>query len=282
MAIAIRRWQPLLLAGLIVLLVTETLLPQGASQPALDVKGHYTKSQYMIPMRDGVELFAIVYEPKDKSESYPFLLLRTPYSVAPYGPDEYRSPIGPSMEFDRDGFIFVFQDVRGKFKSEGEFVVMRPPRTVREGPQDTDESTDTYDTIEWLLQNIPNHNGRVGQWGVSYPGFQTVMGMIDALPALKASSPQASPSDMFIGDDWHHNGAFRLMYAFSWLARNARVRSAPTEERERRFDYGTPDGYRFFLEVGPISNINERYFNYRVPTWNEFMEHGTYDDYWKR
>ena len=122
----------------------------------------------------------------------------------------------------------------------------------------------------------------MGQWGVSYPGYQTVMGMIDAHPALKASSPQAPPSDMFIGDDWHHNGAFRLMYAFSCLSRNARVRTGLTEEREAGFDYGTPDGYRFFLELGPIANVNESYFHYSVPTWNEFMEHGTYDEYWQR
>ncbi len=251
-----------------------------AVQEGIDVRAHYTKREVMIPMRDGVKLFTILYEPKDRSRTYPFLLLRTPYSIPPYGPDDYPARIGPSPEFDRDGFIFVFQDVRGKFRSEGEFVVMRP-YLPRKTAKVTDESTDNYDTIEWLLENVQNHNGRVGQYGVSYPGFQTVMGMIDAHPALKASSPQASPSDMFLGDDWHHNGAFRLMYAFSWLSSNARVREGVTTEREAPFDYGTPDGYRFFLDLGPIANVNERYFGYSVPTWNEFMVHGTYDDYWK-
>jgi putative CocE/NonD family hydrolase len=245
-----------------------------------DLKKHYTKREAMVPMRDGVKLYTILYEPKDRSERYPFLLLRTPYSIPPYEPDQFREPLGPSPEFDRDGFIYVFQDVRGKFRSEGEFVVMRP-FDPDDDPRQTDESTDNYDTIEWLLENVENHNGRVGQYGVSYPGFQTVMGMIEAHPALVASSPQASPSDMFVGDDWHHNGAFRLMYAFSWLAGNARVRKGITTEREAPFDYGTPDGYRFFLELGPIANVNERYFSYSVPTWNEFMDHGTYDDYWK-
>lgn len=242
-----------------------------------DVRDHYTKRETMVPMRDGVKLFTIIYEPKDRSVSYPILLLRTPYSIPPYGPDAYREQLGPSPAFDEDGFIFVFQDVRGKFRSEGEFVVMRAYGSEA-GP---DESTDNYDAIEWLLGNVENHNGKVGQYGVSYPGFQTVMGMIDAHPALVASSPQASPSDMFVGDDWHHNGAFRLMYAFSWLSRNAQVRDGLTTERVKPFDYGTPDGYRFFLELGPIANVNERYFNYSVPTWNEFMEHGTYDDYWQ-
>ena len=247
-----------------------------------DVKAHYAKAEHMIPMRDGVKLYTIVYRPRDTGARYPFLLVRTPYSIPPYGPDEYRRQLGPSVEFDREGFIFVFQDVRGKFRSDGEFTVMRPHQPVKKTPSDTDESSDTYDTIEWLLQNVPEGNGRVGQWGISYPGFQTVMGMIDAHPALKASSPQASPSDMFVGDDFHHNGAFRLMYTFSWLSGNARQRRGPTEAREGPFDYGTPDGYKFFLEVGPIANINERYFQYRVPTWNEYMEHGTYDDYWRR
>src|SRR5262245_28747568 len=173
------------------------------------LREHYEKKDHMVPMRDGVKLFTLVYTPKDTAQKYPIMLFRTPYSIAPYGSGDYPSRLGPAPEFDRDGYIFVFQDVRGKFKSEGEFLVMRPYKPGKKGPQDTDESSDTYDTIEWLLANLRGHNGRVGQWGISYPGWQTVMGMIDAHPALKASSPQASPSDMFIGDDFHHNGAFR-------------------------------------------------------------------------
>jgi putative CocE/NonD family hydrolase len=181
-----------------------------------------------------------------------------------------------------EGYIFVFQDCRGQFQSEGEFVVMWPYKSVKRTPQDTDDSSDTYDTIEWLLKNIPNHNGRVGQWGISYSGWHTVMGMIDAHPALKASSPQAPPADMWIGDDFHHNGAFRLMYTFDWLAGSARARTGLSAVGAARFRYGTPDGYKFFLELGPVSNVNKEYFHDSVPTWNEYLEHGNYDEYWKK
>jgi len=242
---------------------------------------HYNKKEHMIPMRDGVKLFTQVYSPADKSKTYPIMLFRTPYSIPPYG-NAFRNSLGPSWLFTEEGFIFIYQDCRGKFKSEGEFVVMKPHKPEKRGPRDTDESSDTYDTIEWLLKNLPNHNGRVGQWGVSYPGWHTVMGMIDAHPALKASSPQASPSDMWIGDDFHHNGAFRLMYTFGWLAYSARLRTSPSSSRTEPFRYGTPDGYKFFLEIGSVSNVNKKYFHDSVPTWNEYMEHGNYDDYWKR
>ena len=184
------------------------------------VLANYNKQEHMIPMRDGVKLFTQVYIPKNKQEEYPFLLFRTPYSVGNYGTKNYRGVLGPNALYADEEYIFVYQDVRGKFNSEGEFIVMKPHITNKQNSQDTDESSDTYDTIEWLLRNIPNHNGRVGQWGISYPGFQTVMGMIDAHPAMKASSPQASPADMWIGDDFHHNGAFRLMYTFQILRKH--------------------------------------------------------------
>ncbi len=246
------------------------------------LKDYYTKSEHMVPMRDGIKLYTQVYMPNDKGQKYPIMLFRTPYSIGDYGPEINRNSLGPNKLYAPEGFIFVYQDVRGKFKSEGEFVVMRPHKAFKKGPKDTDESSDTFDTIEWILKKIPNHNGRVGQWGISYPGFQTVMGMIDAHPALKASSPQASPADMWIGDDFHHNGAFRLMYTFGWLSGNAAVRSGPSAERGVRFDYGTEDGYKFFMELGPVSNVDKKYFHQRVPTWNEYMEHGDYDDYWKQ
>jgi len=242
---------------------------------------NYVKREYFIPMRDGIKLFTQVYSPLDASQKYPIMLRRTPYGIPPYGEKVYRNSLGPSWRFTEEGFIFVYQDCRGKYKSEGEFVVMQPIKTNKRGPQDTDDSSDTYDTIDWLLKNIPNHNGRVGQWGISYPGWHTVMGMIDAHPALKASSPQASPSDMWIGDDFHHNGAFRLMYTFGWLSGTARTRSGPSAQRAASFRYGTPDGYKFFLELGPVSNVDEKYFHNSVPTWNEYMEHGNYDEYWK-
>ncbi len=246
------------------------------------LEDNYDKSAHMVPMRDGAELFTIVYTPRFATGPVPIMVFRTPYSIAPYEPDQYRNPLGPSAEFDRAGYVFVFQDVRGKFRSEGDFEVIRPLAEKLKGPTTVDESTDNYDTIEWALANVEGHNGRVGQWGISYPGWQTVMGMVDAHPALAASSPQASPSDMFIGDDWHHNGAFRVMYAFSWLARNARRRDAPTDAREGRFDYGTESGYDFFLEAGSAANINDVYFHGDVPAWNDFIEHDTYDEYWQR
>lgn len=243
---------------------------------------NYTKHEYMIPMRDGVKLYTQVYIPKDTSRTYPLLFSRTPYSVRNYGPNNYRNRLGPSTLFTKEGFIFVYQDVRGKFKSEDEFIVMKPYLPIKQGPQDTDESSDVYDSIEWMLENIPHHNGRVGMWGGSYGGWQTVMGIMDAHPALKASSPQASPSDMWIGDDFHHNGAFRLMYTFDWLVNAAWPRTRPTTVIPPRFQYGTPDGYKFFMDLGPVSNINKRYLHNRVPTWNEYMEHGDYDEYWQK
>lgn len=244
---------------------------------------HYEKHEYMIPMRDDVKLFTQVYTPRDEKQKYPFLLKRTPYSTRYYSLNYFPSSLGPNSLYTKEGFIFVYQDVRGKFKSEGEFIVMKPYKPEKRSPRDTDESSDTFDTIEWLLKNIPNHNGRVGHWGISYPARQTVMGMIDAHPALKASSPQASPSDMWIGDDFHHNGAFRLMYTFGWLSSNAAVRTGPSTRRtSARFNYGTPDGYKFFLELGPVSNVDNKYFHKSVPTWNEYMEHGDYDDYWEK
>jgi len=266
-----------ILTGLALLTV-----PRLDAQGAADIRAAYTKTEHMVPMRDGAHLFTIVYAPRNQSQRYPFMLHRTPYGSPPYGPDQYRASLGPSADFVKEGFIFVYQDVRGKFRSEGEFVVMRPIAPEPRSPRTTDESTDTYDTIEWLLANVPNHNGRVGQWGISYPGTQTVWGMVNAHPALRASSPQAPAIDMFLGDDFHHNGAFRLMYTFSWLAGNARTRAGATETRGPAFSYGTPDGYRFFLEAGPVANINEKYFNYTVPTWNEYMAHPDYDEYWQR
>ncbi len=252
-----------------------------AQAPAFDVRGHYVKRDYMVPMRDGTRLFTIVYTPRDTTRTYPVILFRTPYSIPPYEPDAYRARLGPSSEFDREGYIVVFQDARGKFRSEGEFEVMRPFKPVKQTPKDVDESSDTWDTIDWTLKNIPRHNGRVGMWGVSYPGWQVVMGMMNAHPALKAASPQASPSDMFVGDDFHHNGAFRLMYAFSWLAGNARTRAGQTTTSGAAFDYGTPDGYRFFMEAGAPARIDSLYFRGEVPAWNEFMRHPNYDEYWK-
>jgi putative CocE/NonD family hydrolase len=246
------------------------------------IQAHYTKYEYMIPMRDGKKLFTSVYVPKDTSEKYPIMLSRTPYSVAPYGADDFKTILGPSEKFARDGFIFVYQDVRGCYLSEGEFVNVRPQIDVKRGPQDVDESSDTYDTIDWLIRNVPNHNGKVGMWGISYPGFYTAAGIIDAHPALKAASPQAPIADWFIGDDFHHNGALYLPAAYRFLSAFGHPRPVPTLPQTRAPDPTAQlDAYSFFLALGPLANANDKYFKNDVPFWTEMMQHGVYDDYWQ-
>jgi putative CocE/NonD family hydrolase len=266
-----------LIASVILLTRPGLLFAQGLEY----VKENYTKYEHQIPMRDGVRLFTSVYVPKDQSQKYPIMLSRTPYSVQPYDPDSYKSDLGPSPLFGKDGYIVVYQDVRGRWMSEGEFVNMRPHRPEKSSPQDIDESSDTYDTIDWLVKNVPGNNGRVGLWGISYPGFYTAAGMIDAHPALKAASPQAPVTDWFTGDDWHHNGAFLLPHAFNFMASFGHPRPKPTKQSRGGFDPGTPDGYEFFLRMGPLSNANTRYLKNDVPFWNEMMQHGTYDEFWK-
>ena len=252
-----------------------------AGQADREVRANYVKQEHGIPMRDGVKLFTSVYLPRDTSRTYPILLNRTPYSVAPYGADSYKASLGPSDLFAKDGFIFVYQDVRGRMMSEGEFEDVRPYKTVKAGPKDIDETTDTYDTIEWLLKNVPNHNGKVGMYGISYPGFYAAMGMIDAHPALKAVSPQAPIADWFVGDDFHHNGALYLPHAFGFFAGFGWPRPRPTTQPGARFDYGTLDGYQFYLSAGPLSRLNERYFKGQVKFWNDLMAHETYDAFWQ-
>lgn len=245
------------------------------------VEKHYSKSEHMIRMRDGVRLFTEVYVPRDDSRQYPILLKRTPYGLGTYGASRYKATLGPSEAFGREGYIFAYQDIRGKFRSEGSFEHHRPYTPDKAGPGDIDEASDAWDTIEWLLNNLCGHNGRVGMWGISYPGWLAVMAAIEPHAALKAVSPQGSPGDQWIGDDYYHNGAFRLMYAFDWTWQCAQVREQPTEREVGPFDYGTDDGYRFFLDLGPISNVNERYFHGRIPMWNELIEHWSYDGYWQ-
>lgn len=247
------------------------------AQDAYNVRQNYTKQEVMIPMRDGVKLFTIIYAPKSQTEKHPILITRTAYGIAPYGAENFRSTIGPgpSSAFAKEDYVIVYQDSRGKFKSEGEFIHHRP---IVKGQ--ISEVTDTYDTIDWLVKNVANNNGRVGQWGISWGGWEVSQGMIDAHPALKASSPQSPPQDQFLGDDHHSGGAFQLMYAFQWMSTNARARNAPSDAPVGRFDYGTPDGYDFFLRMGAAANARQ-FFADDVPTWNDYMIHGTYDDYWQ-
>jgi uncharacterized protein len=251
-----------------------------AQQPG-SIASRYTKHEYKITMRDGKKLFTAVYLPKDMSRQYPIMLNRTPYSVGPYGEDNYPASLGPSDELAGDGFIFAYQDVRGRMMSEGEFVNMTPHRDRKNGPGDVDESSDTYDTIEWLVHNIPNNNGKVGMWGISYPGFYAASGTIDAHPALKAVSPQAPIADWFIGDDFHHNGAFYLAHAFGFLSSFGRTRHKLTTQFEPGFQFPTPDGYDFYLRTGPLSNFDRLYLKNEVPFWKELMQHGNYDEFWQ-
>ena len=254
---------------------------QTIDQDSLFIVQNYEKSEHQIPLRDGVKLFTSVYAPKDKSQKYPIMMNRTPYTVAPYGVDKYKTRLGPSMLFARDKFIFVYQDVRGKFLSEGEYANMRPQIDKKKSKKDIDESSDTYDTIAWLIKNIPNNNGKVGMWGISYPGFYTAVGAINAHPALVAASPQAPIADWF-WDDFFHHGAFFLPHAFNFFAGFGHPRPKPTTEWGPRFDHGTPDGYRFFLEeIGPLKNADVKFFKGNIAFWNEMAAHPNYDGFWQ-
>jgi putative CocE/NonD family hydrolase len=232
-------------------------------------------------MRDGVRLFTAVYVPKDSSRAYPFLIDRTPYSVGPYGVDQYRSQLGPSPEFDKAGYIFVFQDVRGRFMSEGQFLEMRPHVDNKKSNKDVDDASDLYDTIEWLLKNVANNNGNAGIWGISYPGFFTSASIIDSHPALKAASPQAPMTNLFMGDDAYHGGAFMLAANFGFYAF-----FKPQENPQLPpkvfvpFEYDTNDGYDFFLNAGPIGNLS-KLLQGKSALFDDQMRHDTFDDYWK-
>jgi len=247
------------------------------------IRSHYVKREVAIPMRDGVRLWTAIYEPLDRSRTWPMLMNRTPYSVRPYGADGYEDRLGPTDAYAEEGFIFVYQDVRGKHLSEGEFVNMRPqvPAAVRR-PGDVDESTDTWDTIDWLVHNVDNHNGKVGLWGISYPGFYAAAGAIDSHPALKAVSPQAPIADWFLGDDMHHHGAFILPLTFNFFAVFGQPRPEPTTGEDTEYlDLGTTDGYRWFLDLGPLSNADEKYLHGNVAFWNQIAAHPNYDEFWQ-
>ncbi len=250
------------------------------AQGAEWIRANYTKHEFEIPMRDGVRLFTAVYAPKDSTKTYPILLRRTPYSVSPYGVDKVPASLGPSEVLAKDGFIFAFQDVRGRYGSGGTFVHARPHRPQKKAGE-IDESSDTHDTIEWLLHNVPGHNGRVGMWGISYPGFYAAMGMIDAHPALKAVSPQAPVCDWFVGDDWRHNGALFLAHTFGFMASFERSGARPPQEDPPSIDFQASDGYRFFLALGPLGNAKARWFGESVPYWDELLAHPEYDEFWK-
>ncbi|MEW5882651.1 MAG: CocE/NonD family hydrolase [Armatimonadota bacterium] len=271
--------RPVFSVRVVLLLVAQAILVPSAF--AQSVRDLYTKREVYITMRDGVRLFTSIYIPKDASRPAPFLMMRTPYSCRPYGEDAYRASLGPEASFVQEGYIFVYQDVRGRYMSEGEFAWMRPYKPNK-APGETDESTDTWDTIAWLLENVPNNNGRVGVYGTSYPGHYAAQTLIDPHPALTAVSPQAPMADNWLGDDMHHNGAFFLPHAMNFIAGFGKKRDGPTQNYGPRvFQHDTPDGYRFFLRMGALKNSFTKHNMDQIEMWKEWMEHGDYDEYWQ-
>src|SRR5215831_7017871 len=230
----------------------------------------------MIPMRDGVRLNTNIFVPKNSAKPLPIILERTPYNA----PESARGwAQGRYAALAADGYIFVFQDIRGRYKSEGQFVMQRAPVSLlgeKNDPKAVDEVTDAYDTVEWLIKNAPNNNGRVGIIGISYPGWTAAMATLAPHPALKAASPQASPADMFLGDDFHHNGAFRLSYGFEYAT------MMETNKEQARFDFDKYDTYEWYLRLGALSNVNEKYLHGNIPSWNDFVNHPNYDEFWRR
>lgn len=267
----------LLVLSLLLLLSQNQALPQGD-----DVVGtRYEKKEYDIPMRDGVNLHTVVYSPKDVSKKYPMLMQRTPYSAGPYGPGNMKSSLGPSRFLMDDGYIFVYQDVRGRWMSEGKYDNMRPTLSKDERNDDKiDESTDTFDTIEWLLANIENHNSKVGIWGISYPGFYSAAALPYAHPNLKAVSPQAPIADFYF-DDFHHNGAYLLSY---WLATTVFGYQKEGPTQEAWYDMVNPetsDGYQFFMDMGPLKNANKWYGEDNF-FWQQLKNNPDYNSFWQK
>jgi putative CocE/NonD family hydrolase len=240
-----------------------------------------TKTEVYIPMRDGVRLFTSFYVPKDTTQAYPIILRRTPYNSEPRGEESYTPRLAADADLIEAGYILAFQDVRGRYMSEGEFVDVRPINPNRKGNGDIDESTDTWDTIDWLVKNVPHNNGRVGVSGISYPGFYSTMSLPGAHPALKAVSPQAPVTNWFIGDDFHHNGAFFLMDAFRFYSSFGRPRPEPTRQGLSGFTFPNQDNYEFFLELGPIKNVEEEIFGDSIKFWSQVMDHPNYDAWWQ-
>ena len=243
------------------------------------VREKYTKHEFRIRMRDGVSLFTSVYTPKDTSRPHPFMMMRTPYSVGPYGIDNYRTSLGPSPAFLGEGFIFVYQDVRGRYLSEGAFLEVTPHKPGKRTTKEVDESTDTWDTVDWLLRNIKGNTGKVGIWGISYPGFYAAAALPDAHPAIKAVSPQAPVTDIFRGDDAFHNGAFMLAANYGFYVNFVEQKKPARPVDEPDFDYGTPDGYDYYLKLGTLQRALD---TVTVKSYfRAYLDHPTYDEFWR-
>lgn len=262
--------------------------PNTNAQPATEnsgsLKDNFIKQEVYISMRDGVKLFTAIYIPKDATinNSYPFLMERTPYGCNPYGSNSFPRRLGPNTDLQKDKYIFVYQDVRGRYKSGGNFEEMTPAIEKKKTKQEVDESSDTYDTVEWLLKNIKGNNGKVGIYGISYPGFYATAALPNAHPAIKAVSPQAPVTDEFMGDDANHNGAFFLLDNFSFINYFGGERNRDSTDYKSAFQTTNYDAYQYFLKLGPLKNSQgEKLYNNKVKIWNEYLQHDTYDDYWK-
>jgi putative CocE/NonD family hydrolase len=243
---------------------------QGGQKPS-SLGREFDVREAMVPMRDGVKLRTVILAPKEMDQPLPIIMNRTPYGIT--GSAGRLS--GNYKELADEGYIFVVQDIRGRFGSEGTFVMLRPVRDRRD-PGSIDEATDAFDTVEWLITNVPNNNGRVGQLGVSYDGWLTAMAMLEPHPALRAVSPQASPADMWLGDDFFHNGAFRLSYGFEYAT------SMESSKQTVQFGFDRYDTFDWYLTLGPLSNVNPLYLHGKIPTWNDFVAHPSYDEFWKQ
>ncbi len=272
---------------LLVIIICQNLVAQNNTVAAY-IKANYDKKIYQIPMRDGVRLHTIVYSPKDSSKTYPFLMQRTCYSISPYKENKFRRSLGPSKYLMKKGYIFVYQDVRGRYMSEGSFDNMRPHQAGNDPSNSSiiDESSDTYDSIDWLLKNIKNNNGKVGQWGISYPGFYTAAALPEAHPALKASSPQAPISDFFF-DDFHHMGAFLQSYLMAFPVFGHQKKKSSTKswynwgwEKLNKLNLDKKDAYDFHLKLGTAKDISKVYNKNFF--WKQIVQHPNYDDFWQK
>lgn len=267
---------------LLAFFIFTTIQAQIINQDSVYFVTNYYKIERNIPMRDGVKLFTSIYIPKDASKKYPIMLTRTPYSCAPYGEDKFRNFwTRNTREYFKQNYIIVYQDVRGAYMSEGVYEDVRPYNPNKKTKKDVDEASDTYDAIDWMIKNIPTNNGNVGVSGISYPGFYSTMAALCGHPALKAVGPQAPVTDWFIGDDVHHKGAFFMMDDFDFDYSFGVPRPKPTTESGPDFKYPSPDNYDFFLKIGTLKNLTKLYMGDSMKFWNEEMNHGNYDEFWK-
>ena len=255
---------------------------QDAKADSAYVREHYEKTEQLIPMRDGTKLFTAIYTPKDQTKKYPVLLHRTPYTAAPYGANEYKKSLGNFPAEMREGFIFVYQDVRGKWMSEGEFEDVRPVNKTK-NKKAIDESTDTYDTLEWLAKNMKNYNQKAGIYGISYPGFYSTMSLVNSHPTLKAVSPQAPVTNWFLGDDFHHNGVLFLNDSFKFMSSFGVKRPQPItpDKGPKSLEYPIKDNYRFYLEGGSVKELKDKYFQDNIKFYNDLFAHPDYDQFWQ-